>query len=259
MIHKEINSIKLRALIMLFFMLGLLILVVSMQDYVTSMSTSFENMKNSPGTKWAEKFLGESLEKILKKMQTNDFYIWSQWYGKNFGQFLPLVVLIIAFPIFAKETEKKTIYFLLARKKRNEIFTVKALTGLFATIIIILLMSLLPIVFMNAFGKTIKITPILKYTVQETVVGIFFYTAYMFFSVYFNDTVKVIIAGIAFFIGDFMLGLIEKISFLNVFPYISCLHVYKTGSVDWVYTIWLLLISAGIYLATMRYFQKKDF
>jgi ABC-type transport system involved in multi-copper enzyme maturation permease subunit len=230
-----------------------------MQDYVTSMSTSFENMKNSPGTKWAEKFLGESLEKILKKMQTNDFYIWSQWYGKNFGQFLPLVILIIAFPIFAKETEKKTIYFLLARKNRNEIFNIKALTGLFIAIIITLLLSLLPIAFMNAFGKTIKATSIFKYAVQDTVAGIFFYTVYLFFSVYFNDTVKVIIAGIVFFIGDFMLGLIEKVSFLNVFPYISCLHVYKTGNIDWTYTLWLLVISFGIYLASMRYFQKKDF
>ncbi len=259
MIRKEINSLKMRALIMFFFMLALLILVVSMQDYVTSMSISFENMKNSNRTKLAEKFLNESLEKILKKLQTNDYYIWSQWYGKNFGQFLPLLVLIIAFPIFSKETEKKTIYFLLARKNRNEIFNVKALTGLITVIIIILSLSLLPIAFMNAFGKTIKIVPIFKYAFQEIVVGIFFYTVYLFFSVYFNDTVKTIIAGIVFFIGDFMLGLIEKISFLNVFPYISCSHIYKTGNIDWIYTIWLLVISAGMYLVTMRYFQKKDF
>ena len=259
MLYKEINSMKIRTIVIFLFLLAMLILVVVMKDYVSSLSTSVEAMEKSPGAKWAEKFTGQSLEQLFKKMQSNNFYIWSQWYAKNFGQFLPLISLIIAFPLFARETEKKTIYFLLSRKKRKEIFKVKSLTGLAATIIIIFLLSILAPVLMDMFGKSVDWSPIWKYTVQDVVAGVFFYSVYLFFSIFFNDTVKVIIAGIVFFIGDFMMGLIQQLSFLNLFGYIASVHVFKTGKIDWNYTIWIVLISELIYFASMKYFYKKDY
>jgi ABC-2 type transport system permease protein len=259
MLYKEINSMKIRTIVIFLFMLAMLILVVSLKDYVNSMSTSMEAMQNSQGAKWAEKFTGQSLTELFKRMQSNDFYIWSQWYAKNFGQFLPLIALIIAFPIFARETEKKTIYFLLSRKRRRDVFKVKSLTGLFATIIVIFLLSILAPITMDIFGKHVNFGPVWKYTLQSVVSGVFFYNVYMLFSIFFNDTVKVIITGIIFFIGDFMLGLIQQLSFLNLFGYISSVHVFKTGNVDWVYTIWLLIISELIYQISLQYFYKKDF
>ncbi len=259
MLYKEFNSVKIRAIVMFVLLLGMLILVVSMQEYVTSMSTSFNSMKDSPSSKWATKFLGQSFEQLLKKFQSNDFYLWSQWYAKNLGQFLPLVCLIIAFPIFARETEKKTIYFLLARKNRQNIFKIKVITGLIVTIVVLFFLSILAPLIMEAFGKHVKFGPIWKYTLQTVVSGIFFYMVYVLFSIVFKDTIRVIISGIVFFIGDFMLGLIQQIGFLNLFPYISSVHVYKTGNIDWVYTIWLLVISTGIYFGALKYFYNKDF
>ena len=259
MLYKEINSLKIRTIVVFLFLLAMLILVVSLKDYVNSMSASMEAMQNSQGAKWAEKFAGESLAQLFKRMQSNDFYLWLQWYAKNFGQFLPLIALIIAFPIFARETEKKTIYFLLSRKRRRDIFKVKSLTGLFATIIVVFLLSILAPITMDIFGKHVSFAPVWKYTLQAVVSGVFFYNVYMLFSIFFNDTIKVIIAGIIFFIGDFMLGLIQPLSFLNLFGYISSVNVFRTGNVDWVYTIWILIVSELIYQISLQYFYKKDF
>lgn len=100
---------KVRFLVMFFLLLGTFVLLVVMKDYTPALT---EMLKNIPEG-FLEKF--GVTEEFIKKLSEWNFYIITQWYGKNLGQFVPILAIIIAFPIFAREIENETIELLLVR------------------------------------------------------------------------------------------------------------------------------------------------
>lgn len=113
MIVKELKDMKVRFLVMFFLLLGTFVLLVVMKDYTPALT---EMLKNIPEG-FLEKF--GVTEEFIKKLSEWNFYIITQWYGKNLGQFVPILAIIIAFPIFAREIENETIELLLVRLSRK--------------------------------------------------------------------------------------------------------------------------------------------
>lgn len=255
MLYKEINDMRIRVLIILMVFLASLLVTVLLRPYTTTMldqmASEFEKLPE-----FLKKTIGDP-ERILR-LKNDQYYLLSQWHGKNLGQFLPLLALLIAFPIFSRENEKRTIYFLLARKKREEIFWVKFGVGLGLTIIITAVMSALGFILMRTLGYSVDFN-YLPLCLTNEIVGVsFFYSLFLMFSIISNDQVKPVIIGIVILIGLPILGLIKTVSFLNPYPYILCIHVIDEG-VDLTYTSGLVIVTVALVIIDYVLFKKREF
>ncbi|HUM23151.1 ABC transporter permease subunit, partial [Mesotoga prima] len=237
MFYKEIHEMKLRVIIMFIVLLVSLVTTVALRPYAAQMMEEMTaQLEEMPD--FLKSLMGDVSG--LTRLNDDNYYLLSQWHGKNYGQFLPFVVLLIAFPIFAKEFDKKTIYFLLSRKNRNEVFRTKYLAGLGALLIITTVLSLLGPIAMNLAGYSTAFGDTLKVLLQQLVGASFFYSLFTMISIMSRDQVKPVVAGILIVLGLPILGMIDALSWLNPYPFILGSSVAQKGTIDWIYLVSLL-------------------
>ncbi|HCF37980.1 MAG TPA: hypothetical protein DER56_02735, partial [Thermosipho africanus] len=117
-----------------------------------------------------KKFVGEN---FVEKLKNWEYYILSQWFGKNFGQFIPILAIIIAFPLFSREYENETITFLLSRQNRKTIFLQKTLLSIFVIFVLITYFSYLPYIYSLITEKELSILTVSKFYIHS-LIGSFF-------------------------------------------------------------------------------------
>jgi len=255
MFYKEIHEMKLRVIIMFVVLLVSLVTTIALRPYAAQMMEEMTaQLEEMPD------FLKNLMGDIsgLSRLNDDNYYLLSQWHGKNYGQFLPFVVLLIAFPIFAKEFDKKTIYFLLSRKNRNEVFRTKYLAGLGAVLLITTVLSLLGPIAMNLAGYSTAFSGTLKVLLHQLVGVSFFYSLFTMISIMSRDQVKPVVAGIVIILGLPILGMIDALSWLNPYPFVLGSNVAQKGTIDWIYLLSLLAVTAVLTVTDYRVFEKKE-
>jgi len=244
----------------LFFVLMLVVLIVTrpvIDEVMSQMSIDNEQLKDLPD--FFKDMLAETAQ-ISKMLEDDQFFLLSQWYSKNFGQFLPLFALIMSFTIFAREADKGTIYFLLAKKNRPALFWSKTITGYFVVIVMMLIFSLTAPIAMMLSGYTVAFTPQLFAIIVQQLIGVtFFYSLFLLFSILFNDQIKPVLAGIIVIVGLPFLSLFESLKWLNPYPYILGTQVINRGTFDGLYTLGLIVITVAITWIGLEVFKKKEF
>ncbi|MDI3495883.1 MAG: type transport system permease protein, partial [Pseudothermotoga sp.] len=139
MLKKEFYDMRLRTFVILFLGIGLFFTLAPLQNITVEMLKQYSQAENLP--KSLEKFFPKG---IVENLSDWNFYIYSQWFGKNLGQMIPILAIIMAFPLFSRENENGTIEFLLARRSRKEIFLSKSLLASFVLFSQMIVFSLLP-------------------------------------------------------------------------------------------------------------------
>jgi len=254
--YKEWNEHKTRAIVIFILSLIVLTTTVALRPYASSMMEQMVNeLEEMP--EFLQKMIGDP--SIAQKLTNDEYYINSQWHGKNLGQFLPIFVLIIAFPVFAREVDKKTIYFLLSRRKREEVFWKKFFVGYFVITAIIVIFSLAGPIAMKIAGYQVGFRNTGLILVHEIVGVSFFYSLFILFSVLSNDQVKPVVGGLVVIIALPFLSLIESIAFLNPYPYILGLDIINGSGIDWWYTLSLAVLTLVIAFQSYRIFKTKEF
>ena len=215
MLTKEFRDMRVRFFVMFFILFGTFILLVVMKDYTQSLS---ELVKSAPKNV-LEKF--GVTDEFMKKLSDWNFYIITQWYGKNLGQFVPIVAIIMAFPVFAREIENETMELLLVRVTRRKLFTVKFFIPLVFTFLALFVLAVLPLPVSWIIGKSLDTNQVLRYLLVETIGLFMWFSITIFLSVLFSDQVKPLIVSIALLAGTTILGgFIKPLSILNTYLYI---------------------------------------
>src|SRR6056297_2797551 len=239
MFNKTMMEMKFRIIIFaLFFVLMLVVLIVTrpfIDEVFSQMNIESEQMENMPD--FFKNILAETSQ-ISKMMEDDQYFLMSQWYSKNFGQFLPLFALIMTFTIFAREVDKGTIYFLLAKKNRPAIFWGKTLTGYFVVIGITVIFTFIAPIAMMLSGYAVSFSPQLFAMIVQQLIGVtFFYALFLLFSILFNDQIKPVLAGVIIIVGLPFFSLFESLKWMNPYPYILGTSVLNKGTFDGVYTL----------------------
>ncbi len=256
MFWKEWYDLRLRFFIILIVFIFMLIMTIAMRPYTSTMMDEIsEQFGNLPD--FLKNLIGDP--KMLNQLKNDDYYLLSQWYGKNLGQFLPIIALIIAFPIFARETEKKTIYFFLSRMKREKLFWSKYITGLSFTKTLLGILTLLGPLGMRIAGYNVHFTKPLLILVHEIFAMLFLYSLYIMFSIIFNDQVKPILVGLVTIFIMPIFSFVESLSFLNIYPYLMGQRIINNLGIDWNYSIVLLAISFVLIFVDRKLFMIKEF
>src|SRR6056297_644501 len=243
MFNKTMMEMKFRIIIFsLFFVLMLVVLIATrpfIDEMFSQMNIDSQQMENLPD--FFKSILAETSQ-ISKMMADDQYFLMSQWYSKNFGQFLPLFSLIMTFTIFAREVDKGTIYFLLAKKNRPSIFWGKTLTGYCLVIGITIIFSFIAPIAMMLSGYNVTFSPQLVALIVQQLIGTtFFYSLFLLFSILFNDQIKPILAGIIVIVGLPFLSLFENVKWLNPYPYILGTQLINNGAFDGNYSLALVL------------------
>lgn len=252
--RKELYDLKVRFLGTLFVCIALFFIVAPFQKLSVSLLESYEKI---PGpSKIMEKLIPQGFVENLKEW---NFYINSQWFGKNFGQLVPIIGIILGFPLFARETEKGTIQFILARRRRLWVFTTKSIAGLIALLIITAISTLLPSVFSIVMGKQYNHQVIPHFFIHTFFGSMLWYSTSVFFSVIADDQVKPLIASLGLLAATTVLGLLKPLKFLNTFSYALGTDVFRTGKANLTLTVWIATSSVVILLSAMKFFENREF
>ncbi|HBF10960.1 ABC transporter permease subunit [Thermotoga neapolitana] len=248
MFNKEFRDMRVRFLVMFFILLGTFVLLVVVKDYTQNLS---EIIRSAPKN-ILEKF--GVTDEFMKKLSRWDFYIITQWYGKNLGQFVPILAIIMAFPVFAREIENETMELLLVRVKRRRLFMVKFFIPLVFTLLALVVLAVLPLPVSWIIGESLDASSVFRYLLVETI-GIFlWFSITIFFSLLFSDQVKPLIVSIALLAGTTALGsFIKLLSILNTY-----LYILKGDLVLWPSLAYTL---AGVVFTYLSYkvLETKDF
>ena len=255
MFYKEINDIKIRLIVIIALLLISLVTFIVLKPYSTDLIKSlYSEVEEFPD--FLKSIFGD--ESTLSKFEDNNYYLLSQWQGKNLGQFIPMVILIITFPLISKEYDKKTIYLLLSRINRNKLFLKKYFFGLIVSIFTISILVFLGPIFMNLFGYKTGYNSTFLIYIQELFSIIFLYNLFFLFSIIFKEQIKVLILGILICLSIPFFSFINPISFLNIYPYLFGHNILNGNNVDWIYSFVLLFLSFVLFYVSKIHFCKKE-
>ncbi len=249
---KEFSDMKWRFFVINLVLISLFFFVEHARGYIINMSPGdmFPLMK-----KLLPKFINvKSLIHQLELMRTNKmYYIWSQWYAKNFYQIILLSVVIYGFSTFAREVERKTIYFLLSMVKREEVFLGKVCIGAILLIVTILIGGVLPI--FSGFSFIM----IFELLILNLVVALFLYMIVIYFSIREGDDVKTIIWAVFVF---FMLGIpgfFKKASLWNIYRYMMGVDIFAKNTFPLLSFIVILGLFIVMFFINWKTFKLKEF
>ncbi|MGC8820957.1 MAG: ABC transporter permease [Fervidobacterium sp.] len=248
-IKKEFNDLKVRFFGILIVIFILFFLLAPLQRFTISF---LEGYSSSPQI---EKFLPSNM---LSKLKEWNFYINSQWYGKNYGQIIPIISIIMAFPLFAREFENNTIAFLLVRKNRREVFFSKFTAGFVALSIVLLTAGFLPLIYSFLLSKDYNYAIGMKFAFQSYFSGLFWYGVGVLFSLMFNDQVRPLLAGFGTIAITTVAGILRPLKFMNTYNYALGVKIFETGNIDISYTIGVIIITILIIIISHNIFLRKE-
>jgi ABC-2 type transport system permease protein len=196
--------------------------------------------------------LGKEIYGILPKLSNLNFYIVSQWFGKNLLEFAILFAVINSVGVIAGEAERKTAIFLFTRP-------VSRARILFAKFVVAILITLVPIVLATyllpplslSIPQKLDMALLNRFTVEALFATAAIVSLTVFFSVLVNDRVKCGIIVFAVLISTFF---ISRIPFLR---WTSLVQLYMGQ-----FALSLIISSSAIIvflILSVVFLERKEF
>src|SRR6056297_1566812 len=232
MFNKTMMEMKFRIIIFGLFFIMMIVVLIATRPFIDEMFSqmNFDSEQMEAMPEFFKNILAETSQ-LSKMVEDDQFFLLSQWYSKNFGQFLPLFALIMTFAIFSREVDKGTIFFLLAKKNRPAIFWGKALTGYLVVVGMVAIFCFTAPIAMMLSGYSVSFTPELFAMIVQQIIGVtFFYALFLLFSILFNDQIKPVLAGIIIAVGLPFFSMFESLKWINPYPYILGSSIINKGT-----------------------------
>jgi ABC-2 type transport system permease protein len=196
--------------------------------------------------------IGTSLSAILPKLKNLDFFVYSQWFGKNLFEMAILFAVINSAGIIAGETERKTAIFLFSRPiSRNRTLSVKLAVTLFYTLLPIIISTYILLPLSKSIPQQINTSLLNKLLIQSLVATsvIVFLTSVL--SIVIDDRVKVGLASLGIVIGSIILGYIKGMGWFSIISlYMGKFNTFVTVG---------LVLCAALALTAFKLLSQKEF
>jgi len=199
------------------------------------------------------------IEQLNLMLNDMDFYLWSQWMGKNLYQLIILSTILLGFSSFAREREQETMSFLLSNFSRRHIFLSKILAGG------ILLLGLTAIgcgfPFFMASSSTYSYTWPLAwaYFWHLGIAAIFLYSGIILFSLLSQDIVKPLILSIFFLILLSLPKFNEALASWYLYRYMTGFDIFVGHGILYQALLIIALLSTALFTLSWRIFKQQDY
>ena len=180
---------------------------------------------------------------ILPKLSDLNFYIVSQWFGKNLFEFAIFFGVINSVGAIAGETERKTAIFLFSRPiLRTRVLFVKYTVILSGTLIPILLSTYTLPFLARSIPQKINMAVFNRFAIQSLFATLAVISLSFLFSVVINDRVKGGLVAFTALIATIFIGKVPALKWLSV------MHLYigkflPAVSLSLVYSVIFITLS----------------
>ncbi len=257
---KEIGDLKWRFIVMLIIMTFLLLFTLALKDIMFTTMPGDLNLQIKNNKLISKLIDPNALKEQLNRMKKDyNYYVWSQWYAKNFFQFLLVAIILYGFSPFAREVEKGTMYFVLSKRVRKEVYLAKMLAGLTTVTVTVLIEGLLPVIVAPLFGNGFKPIPGIEITAQALAISAFLYTIVSIFSILMNDQIKPILISIGVFVGLGIFGWFKGTRYLCIYRYMMGTDIYLDHGFQWLATLLILATTGSLFYFGWKLFENKEF
>lgn len=257
---KELRELRFRLIVMIILVVGLGIFVLGFYDFfikAIDINQISATMENSIMSNYINP---ELLAKQLTVLVNNiDYYVWSQWFGKNFMQLILLGVILFGFSTFAREREHNTNNFLLANFTRKQVFSAKIYAGLISLVIFLIIGSMLPVIIGAIKSFDFSLGLAIKYLVQILPPALFLYALIILFSVLAKEVIKPIIFGIISIILLSLTGKIEGLKTFYFFRYLTGSDIFLHNQISYAAVVVFILLTILILQLSYKIYKNQNF
>jgi ABC-type transport system involved in multi-copper enzyme maturation permease subunit len=255
LIKKECKENLTKFIIMFIVLSGTAFLLIP-YGYNMVLQISPELLDNPAVPEWVI----NQLTAMLPNLKYIDFFIFSQWFGKNLWQFALFFGIIMSIGTIAGETERKSSIFLFSRPvTRTSVLLSKVIVVFaFLTISIVVPTYLLPIL-SNSIPLNINMR-LLNIELLYAVTGTLATAAIaIFFSTLINDRLKAAFAAFAVLVITIPIAFIKGMRWISIVNLYVSEKVFQTGEIYFptlIYGIGIILLSLT---ASCYILRKKEF
>ena len=255
LIKKECKENLTKFIIMFIVMAGTAFLLIP-YGYNMTLKISPELLDNPAVPGWVI----NQLTAMLPNLKYIDFFIFSQWFGKNLWQFAIFFGIIMSIGAIAGETERKSSIFLFSRPvARKTILLSKVIVVFsFLTISIVIPTYLLPIL-SNSIPLNVNMR-LLNIGLLYAVIGTLATAAIsILFSTLINDRLKATFAAFAAIIITIPMASIKGMHWISIVNLYISQKVFQTGEIYFSPLICGIGIIIFFLAASYYILKKKEF
>ncbi len=185
---------------------------------------------------------------LLPKLNDLNFFVLSQWFGKNLFEFAIFFGVINSIGAFAGETERKTAIFLFSRPiSRTRVLFIKYAVILTGTLIPILLSTYTLPLLARSIPQKINMAVFNRFTVQSLFATAAVVSVSFLFSVVINDRVKGGLVALTALIATILIGKVSALKWVSVM-YLYLGKFLPVVSLSIVYSLVFILLSLVLLL-----------
>lgn len=242
---KELKSARFKLSVNLLIMLILAIGIPLLYEYTVNI------LQNSS--------MPENLAKDIKLLKDYEYWIWSQWFGKNLLQIGTIIAIVFGAGNISSEVSRKTIYFLLTKPlTRHKVFTIKYLVNLLYLEAVIIISSLALYVTILTTGKEYSAVSFFENLALFAVGIVIVYSIAVLNSTFFDQTLKSILISVLVVLILSIPGYFESVQNYSLFFQMKGGPIIVGSGFPWLPTIIMVLVSVIIYKLALHRFVKRD-
>ena len=202
----------------------------------------------------------ESFRGQVELLKDYRFWLWSQWFGKNFMQIGIVLAVVFGAGIVSSEVSHKTIHFLLAKPlRRQDIFTIKYVVNMAYLLLVVLLSTIVLYIAVAAGGRSFAGIRMVEHTVIAAAGMAVMFSISAFFSTIFDQTVKSIVVSGAAALVLAVPGLFPALAKYSLYYQMAGVDIFGGKGFPWIPLAVLVVVTIGFYLFGRNRFIKTDF
>jgi len=212
---------------------------------------------NAPRSSVSMSMSGEMLKEIERMRRDFDYYLWSQWAGKNLPQAGVVLAIILGMGTVANEYKRKTALFLLARPvSRVRIMGSKFAAGIISLTIIIFISTLVMLLTARLAGYHIAWGIQMALAVPSFFGSLLIFALTAFFSSLAPGALPAALGGLGVTVCSVLTPYFLKSNTLNILYHMAGTQLFQEGifPVPFVFTSFIL---AGIFFFLALFFFSR--
>jgi len=257
MFYKEIYQMRFRIIVFVLVFIALAFMMMAFKPMFDELMEVYSQASASNSNEFIESL--KAISTAPEKINENTWFLATQWYGKNYGQFIPLLALIMSLPLICRETENKTIYILLSKFKRKDIIITKYLSGLVGMITVIFLANISGPIVMKLFGYNVNAFTGMYALAPEIIGSTFIFSVFFMISVICNEILKPMIIGIVIVVILPLSTAFINSSIFDIFTYMTGIKYLLNTDSQLAYSSVLIILSVILFYLSLKFFERKEF
>lgn len=245
-IKKELSAGKFKTAI------GSLILIA----LAVSISLTYEFAIKMLQTTQLPDFVGNQ----AAKMRDYSYFVWFQWFGKNYFQTGSMLAVIFGSGLISSEVSRRTVHFLLTKPlSRQKIFNIKYVVSLGSLLVAFIVSTTLLYVTVIITGHSIPVFRLIQNTILSLAGFSLIYSVAVYFSTIFDQTMKAFLVSILIVILSTVPGFFSSVKNFSLHYQMLGENIYTGHGFPFIPFVVIVALTVLVYKLAKNRFMKADY